>query len=340
MRGIICKDDKKFFEYLVSGVENKERDKLEQCEYALQAFFNEPQTRLEKQKKSIMAQNTGVSVSSDFPIITKESFNVTVQSQNFDMGYEKVFKLVPLGENQDSWEIYDVANCLTFMKVEEGQRIDVAGYTGSKVTAYVDYYGGALGWTDKMIRYRKVAAMLDLAETFRNKFWVNKANNFYALLAASGALNITPYQGAAGNGQLQRDIQTINQAAFALTNRCRNKGYGDTANAKLVLYFNPRDKNRILAAFNVTSSALATAGQTGVTINYMIELVPTFNSFITAGSPLLVLPGQKLQRAEGMAPTPYGPELDLLSLNRVQSVWAIYGGIVADTDQVEQLTLS
>ena len=138
---------------------------------------------------------------------------------------------------------------------------------------------------------------------------------------------------------MQRDIQTINLAAFTLTNRCRNKGYGDTANAKLVLYFNPRDKNRILAAFNVTSSALAAAGATGATVNYNIELVPTFNQFVTAGSPLLVLPGQKLQRAEGMAPTPYGPEMDILSLNRVQSVWAIYGGIVGDTDQVEQLTL-
>ena len=281
----------------------------------------------------------GMSVSSDVPIVTTESFNVTVQSQNFDMGYEKVFKLVPLGENQDAWEIYDVANSLTFVRVEEGQRIEVAGHTGSKVTAYVDYYGGAIGWTDKMIRYRKVGAMLDLAETFRNRFWSNKANNFYALLAAAGALNITVYQGVAANGQLQRDIQTINEAAFVLTNRNRNKGYGDTANAKLVMYFNPRDKNRILAAFNVTSSALAAAGQTGDVVNYNIELVPTFNSFIVSGSPLLVLPGNKLQRAEGMAPTPYGPEMDILSLNRVQSVWAIYGGIVADTDQVETVTL-
>jgi len=336
-RGIICKDDNKFFETLIKGIENKDESAMNKCIMALKAYVNEPTIILEKQKKQIHA--VGVSVSSDFPLITKDSFNVTVQSQNFDMGYEKVFRLVPLGTNQDAWEIYDVANSLTFVRVEEGQRIDVAGHTGSKVTAYVDYYGGALGWTDKMIRYRKVPAMLDLAETFRNRFWTNKANNFYALLAAAGALNVTAYQGVAADGQLQRDIQTINQAAYNLTNRCRNKGYGDTANARLVMYFNPVDKNRILAAFQVTSSALATAGRTGDTVNYMIELVPTFNTFITAGSPLLVLPGQKLQRAEGMAPTPYGPELDILSLNRVQAVWAIYGGIVADTDQIETATL-
>jgi len=333
-RGIICKNDNKFFDMLTQGLEEKDKVALGKCVVAMQGFMNEPQIALRKQIHA-----TGISTSTDFPLITKDSFNVTVQSQNFDMGYEKVFKTIPLGENQDAWEIYDVANSLTFVRVEEGQRIDVAGFTGSKVTAYVDYYGGALGWTDKMIRYRKVAAMLDLAETFRNRFWTNKANNFYALLAAAAALNVTAYQGAAADGQLQRDIQTINQAAFDLTNRCRNKGYGDTANAKLVMYFNPIDKNRLLAAFSVTSQALATAGRTGDTVNYNIELVPTFNSFVTGRAPMLVLPGNKLQRAEGMAPTPYGPEIDILSLNRVQSVWAIYGGIVGDTDQCETITL-
>jgi hypothetical protein len=335
--GTICKNDKKFFELLKTGIKDKDQESFDKVTVAIAAFMNQPTTLLKKQQKQIHA--VGMSVSSDFPIITKESFNVTVQSQNFDMGWESAFKLVPLGENQDAWEIYDVANSLTFMKVEEGQRIDVAGFTGTKTTAYVDYYGGALGWTDKMIRYRKVAAMLDLAETFRNRFWSNKANNFYALLAAAGALNLTAYQGAAADGQLQRDVQTINEAAFQLTNRCRNKGYGNTADAQLIMYYNPRDKARILAAFQVTTANLAAAGRTGDTINYNITLIPTFNTFIVSGTPLLVLPGNKLQRAEGMAPTPYGPEMDLLSLNRVQSVWAIYGGIVGDTDQCETMTL-
>jgi hypothetical protein len=43
--------------------------------------------------------------------------------------------------------------------------------------------------------------------------------------------------------------------------------------------------------------------------------------------------------ADAMAPTTYGPDFDILSLNRVQSVWAIYGGIIADTDQCEQFVL-
>jgi hypothetical protein len=330
--------DKKFFDLYFDGYNQRDEEKLQKCSVALQAFLNKPRILLKKRIEgthTIQAQHTGISVSSDFPIVTKDSFNVTIESQNFDMGYEKVFREVPLGENQDAWEIYNAANSLTFIKVEEGQRIDVAGYTGSKVTAYVDYYGGAIGWTDKMIRYRKVAAMLDLAETFRNKFWINKANNFYALIAAAAALNVTVRQGVAGDGQLQQDIQTINRACYNVTNRCKNKGYGDTANATLVMYYNPLDKDRIMAAFAVTTAALAAAGRTGQTINYNIIPVPTYNQFITARYPVICLPGNKTQKAEGMAPTTYGPELDILSLNRVQSVWAIYGAIVGDTDQFE-----
>ena len=164
---VICSDnqkDKKFFEMLFNGIENKNGEDLGKCCIALQAFLNRPKTKLKKQIQAI-----GISTSTDFPMVTKDSFNVTIESQNFDMGWERAFREIPLGQNQDAWEIYNAANSLTFTKVQEGQRIDVAGYTGSKVTAYVDHYGGAIGWTDKMIRYRKVAAMLDLAETFRNK---------------------------------------------------------------------------------------------------------------------------------------------------------------------------
>jgi len=310
-----------------------DKTKLANINMALQAFHMKPKTTY---KKKIQA----VGVSTDFEVLTKDSFNITTEMDNFDMNYERCFRDVTLGKGQDSWEIYNVANSLTFSKVEEGQRIEVAGLTGTKVTANVEYYGGAIGWTDKMIRFRKVPAMIEMAEIFRNKFWINKANNHYALLAAAAALNNTAYAGVAADGQLQRDIQTINAAAYTLTNRVKDKGYGDMADPGLVMYFNPQDKNRIYGAFRVTEAALATAGQTGQTVNYNIQLIPTFNSNISAGSPVLVLPGRKIQKAEAMAPTVYNQEQDILTLNRVQAVWSIYGAIVADTDQCQQLSLS
>ena len=259
------------------------------------------------------------------------------------MKWELAYRQVPLGKNQDSWEICNVANSLQFFRVEEGQRIEVAGLSGSKTSGVVDYYGGAIGWTDRMIRFRKVVAMIQMAETFRNRFWTNKANNHYALLAAAAALSVTAYQGVAGMGRTRRDILTINRAAFALTNRLRNSGYGDMANAPLILYANPYDEDRIEAAFRaLTNSMVSVLGNNEIAEQITarrITRVYTYNANIVAGSPILVLPGQKIQKADALAPTVYNQEQDILTLNRVQAVWAIYGAIVADTDQCEQLTL-
>lgn len=330
--GHIAKDDSKFFDAIAEARSTVNPVLNAKIQATWASFMGAPVAAV---KKKIQAAG----VSSDFAQLTKDAFNVTVQEDNFDLGYEQAFRTVSLGTGQDAWEIYDVANGITFNKVEEGQRIQVDKLSGTKTTAYVDYYGGALGWTDKMIRFRKVPAMVDIAMAFRNKFWANKADNHYLLLATAAALNTTTYQGATADGQLQRDIQTINEGAFQLANRCKDKGYGDTATAQMVMYYNPKDKNRILAAFNATTSVLAQAGKVGQAINWNITPIATFNSNISSGSPIIVLPKNKIQRADAMMPTTFTAAKDPLTLNELQSVWAIYGGVVGDTDQAEQITL-
>jgi hypothetical protein len=337
--GYLAKDDiafsdalKKAYEARVNETPDKELETKLNC--VLQAFLKKPKKIYDK---AIQA----VGVSTDFEIITKESFNVTIESDNFDMGWEQAFRQVPLGKNQDSWEIYNVSNSLTFYKVEEGQRLECAGLVGTKASAYVDYYGGAIGWTDKMIRFRKVPAMIDMAGIFRNKFWTNKANNHYALLATAAALNTIAYQGVAADGQLRRDVQTLNFGAFTLGDVNKDKGYGDMANAPLILYANPFDEDRIEAAFRATTSDAARGGlNIGQQLTRRrIKRIYTYNSNIVAGTPILVLPGQKMQKADAMTPTVFTQDVDVLTLNRVQAVWAIYGAIVGDSDQCYTITL-
>lgn len=319
----------------IKAVSARDRKELAKIQIAINAFMAEPVRLIKKQIQA-------VGVSTDFAQLTKDAFNITIQEDNFDLGWERVFRMVTLGKGQDSWEIYDVANSLQFRKVEEGQRIQVDEMSGTKVSAYVDYYGGALGWTDKMIRFRKVPAMVDMAMVFRNNFWTNKANNHYTLLRAAGLLNaITPWQGVAADGQLRRDIQTLNAAAFTLSNRLKDKGYGDTASARMVLYANPQDKARINAALVATTNQTLGAGNTtvGQKVDWNIEVIFTFNTNIVAGTPILVMPYNKIQRSDAMQPTTYTPAKDALTLNELQAVWAIYGAIVADTEQVQRMTL-
>lgn len=340
----LAKDDDLLFGTLETGLDKSDPIALGQVRVALQAFLMRPRIEVRKRIQGLAAIKlqaiTGVST--DFAKLVSDAFNVTIGAQNFDLGYQQAFKDVPLGTRQDTWDIYDVQNGLTFRLVPEGDRIQVDSLTGTVVTAHVDYYGGAIGWTDKMIRYRKVAAMVDLAQIFRNRFWSNKADNHYLLLATAAAVagQTTTYQGVAGDGQLRRDILTINEAAYALANRCKDKGYGDTASMQLVLYANPKDKGRILAALAATSATMATAAGAAQIVHWSITPIFTFNSNIAAEHPIIVIPGNKIQAAEDMPPTTFTAPKDPLTLNEVQSVWSIYGAAVADTDQVQKMNLA
>jgi ABC-type nitrate/sulfonate/bicarbonate transport system substrate-binding protein len=108
---------------------------------------------------------------------------------------------------------------------------------------------------------------------------------------------------------------------------------------QLVLYANPRDKARIQAAFSASATSLLAVAALGAIVQWPITVVYTFNTNVVAGSPILVLPGNKIQSAEDLPPTTFVVPKDPLTLNEVQAVWSIYGAIVADTDQTQQLAL-
>lgn len=305
----------------------------------LQAFLVEPKIIQKKIQSRIQA--LGITVSSDLPLMTKDAFTITIAEDNFDLGWQAAFQNIQLGQYEDSWEIFDVDSTLQFVKVAEGQRIEMAGFTGSKATAYVDYYGGALGISDKTIRFRKLYAYIDAARRFRNAFYTSQGNVFYALIAAAGAVNQTLYD-AGADSQLKRDIRTINQAIFTLTDRCKDKGIGNTANIPLVIYANPFDEARLEAAFRAMSQDMSNVlgGAEMVTSRHPIQRIYTFNQFITAGNPLVCITGNKNQRAEALAPTSFKGEKDPLTLNEYEAVWSIYGGTIADSDQWQNFLMA
>jgi hypothetical protein len=352
----ICKNDIEFFKGVFDAYDafrsqetHKESYKAlaKKLNVTLQAFLAEPRKIVERKIQAIKSGKIqAVGVSTDFTKLVGDPFNVTIEADNFDLGWQQAFTDMSAGlfRGRLTWTIYNVANGLTFNKVEEGQRIQVDSISGTSVQAECDYYGGALGWTDKMIEARQIPAMIDIASVFRNQFWVNKADNHYLLLSTAGAIagQTTAAQGAAADGQLRRNIKTINQAAFNLTNRLKDKGYGDMASAPLILYANPLDEAIIEAAFRARTAEQSAAlrGAEQITSARPIQRIYTYTTRITRGFPLLVLPGRKSQRADYRQPTTYRAPKDVLTLNEVQAVWAIYGAAVADSEQVETVTLT
>jgi len=331
----------KFVDTLEGAIGNKSPENVAKIQGAIQAFFNQPKKDATQQiqaMKKLGVQAFGTS--GDMQDLLRGAFDVTVEALNYDMYWQEAFKKVDPGTGRQFWQIYTVESGLQIRLVPEGQRIQIEKISGSRVPVYVDKYGGAIGWTDEMMRFREVAAMMDLAEEFRNKFFTNQADNHYALLAAAAVGNVTAYQGAAADGRLQRDILTINRAMFTLADRCKDKGYGNTATMPFLIYANPNDEARIEAAFTATTQALAAAGRTGDTVRRVVRRFYTFTPTIASGAPLLILPQNKIQRAEVMTPTILTAPQDVLTLNMVQAVWAYYGAAVGDTDQCQTITLS
>lgn len=94
---------------------------------AIQAFMLPYQ---EIDSKKIQA----FSGSSDLPPLTRDVFNVTMQTPNFDLLWQESFKGVELTQDQLDWEIATVDTGLTFKIIPEGGKIEFSDIGGEVVT--------------------------------------------------------------------------------------------------------------------------------------------------------------------------------------------------------------
>ena len=307
-----------------------------------------PKQQLGVMRKSIQAFIHGLgdektkiqafSGSSDLPELTKDVFTVTNTVNNFDIHWQNAFRGVRLGKGELSWEIADVATGLAFEEIPEGGKIKYESVSGNKVIASILKYGTGLGLTWEIIEGRKLYAFINKLEQLRAKLYDIWGTIHYGLLATAAALNAVAWQGSGTN--LERDIETINYAANLLADANKDKGYGDTANARLIMFVSPKLRARMNAAFRATSAQLAQGGTAnGEVIDFNIDIYYTYTSQIAANKSLLVLPGQKIQNSV------YLRELGLTrqeieSLSQLMTWWTAFGAVVADTDQCYQLSFA
>jgi hypothetical protein len=237
--------------------------------------------------------------SSSLPKLTKDVFNVTMQVDEYDLLWQNAYKSVPLKKGQLEWEIADVASSIVFELIPENGKVNFEGITGDKVTAAIKKYGAGLGVTWETIEGRKLYKFVEQMEAMRAALYTLWANIHYGLLATAGATNPITWQGVATDRQIDRDILTLNEGSYQLGLVNKDKGYGDTANARFQLYCDPKLRPRINAALRATSANVTMAGGTttgvpGVIVDYNIDPYYSFNSNIPSNKALLVLPGYKI----------------------------------------------
>ena len=79
--------------------------------------------------------------SSDLPALTKDVFNGTADTPNFDLFWQEAFKGVSLMKGQLSWEIATVSGALAFKEIPEGGKIEYQSFTGEKALSNTEW-----GW--------------------------------------------------------------------------------------------------------------------------------------------------------------------------------------------------
>lgn len=278
--------------------------------------------------------------SADLPALTKDVFNVTMQTPNFDLLWSESFRGVSLAKGQLSWEIATVDTGITFKMIPEGGKVEYADIAGEKEIVEIQKYGAGLGVTWEIVEGRKLYRFVQIMEDARAKLYKLWADVHYGLLATAGATNQITWQGVATDRTIDRDIATINKGSADLGDAVKDSGYGDVANARFLLYVSPRLRGRMTQALNATSAQTSGSGTgPGTIVDFNVELRSSWNSAIPANKGLLVLPGNKIQNAVYLREMGLS-RMEQESLNELRTYWTAFGGVVADADQVYELAFA
>lgn len=302
---------------------------------AVQAFMHKTGR---KDGEKLIQAFTG---SSDLPVLTKDVFNVVNQVPNYDLAWQEAYKGISLRKGQLSWEIGTVETGAAFKLIPEGGKVQFNRFTGEKVTIGIEKYAMGMGISWETVEGRKLYQFIDQMEQTRAKLYDLWAEIHYGLLATAGATNQIAYQLTATESILERDIATINKGYEDLGEATKDKGYGDTANAPMLLYTSPKLKARVMQALRAASPDMVRSGRakSGQVVEYNVAPRFTWNSNIPASKGLLVLPGNKIQNSVYLRELSLSKQ-DMESLTELRSYWTAFGATVADTDQVYELAFS
>lgn len=279
--------------------------------------------------------------STDLVEITTNVWNAFQETPNFDMFWQEAFRAVPLRKGQLTWTIGNVVSGVALQILEEGEKVNYAKITGTSVTGTVELYGSGLEMSWRTIEGRDLAGFYNAMLDFRNKRMKEYADIHYALLAAASLSNPVAWAGVVTDTTISRDIETINAGYNEIGTNCKDLGFGDTANARMIMYASPLLRNRLNAAFRATAADVVRSGtaQGTTLIDSNVDIRYSYNSAIPANKAVMVLPGNKIQNAIYMQEKSFerqNPD----NLNWLKSSFTAFGGTVGEVAQTAELAFA
>lgn len=275
--------------------------------------------------------------STDLAKIETSSWNAFQEEDNYDMGWQAAFRPVPLRPGQLEWSIGNVTSGVEMKILEEGQKVEYGSIEGTVARVEVELYGTGLMLSWKTIEGRDLARFYSDMSDFRAARMLGYANAHYGLLAAASLSNPVAWQGVVADTDLVRDIATLNKGYDTIGTNCKDLGFGDTANAKMIIYAAPSLRGRIDAALRSTTNPLIQSGKQATRVYGNITVIYTYNSNIPANKGVMVLPGKKIQNSIYLK----GKELkrqDSDTLNWLKSVFDAFGAVVGEVAQTSELS--
>lgn len=258
-----------------------------------------------------------------------QAWSATVDARDYDMNYRPIFKMVTLKPGTLDFSIAVGQSGAKMVKIAEGGRVDVAGFTGEKIVITCEKYGLAFGLTWEMMEGNDFNAFKDAFMNYEAELYGTTADVHYAVLRecadTSGNTHIT-YQ--AGTDTLEKDIATINAASTALFEQLKGKSFGDSVNSPLFLLCDIALRERMNRAMKSVNNAFDNAQVSGnITPLYTLNENIRYASASAGDAPLepiLILPQRQLQDAVHTSNLELS-ETDIRSLSKVTAGWTAFG---------------
>jgi len=203
-----------------------------------------------------------------------ERFHIDVAE--IDTAYEAAFNTIDLTSVQtSSFTVRDSQSGLSFRRVRDGEKARVYSIKGAEVTISMNLYGGALQWLKTWFDDGEWWTIEDNALEFRRKWFEEKSTAFYDLIQSlTSSLTFNTVYTGLHTTTLDKDRQTINDAATNLITTLRDSGFGVTAGTPLVMLVPLSQKSRVEPALSPAS----TINVSGVAMSY--NITPFYTSYI------------------------------------------------------------
>lgn len=305
-----------------------------------QHYTQRPERKIKAQlqafKKQLQAFNN-ITTKEDLPVLLQNASKIFIDSnQTVDEFWRNLFEEVPNDPKVDFFEIYDITSGSTFKKMKEGEKVEIFGVSGSNVKVPIERFGGALGFTDDVIRYRKIWQVFDKSKKFRYDYYKTRSDVFGGLINAAVVSNGSGYRQAydtTGANQLEKDINTLNAAGQKMKAKLAGKPYANLTNPTFYLVF--KDNAGLRGRLNKVFKAVQSTSNS-YTLDWNIIPMPTENLSVSTTNDLyarLIFPNEKLQWTNQSELENYNVA-DFETLTYAMIYYSWMGAVVGDTDQI------